>query len=48
MAISTPEAVMKPAITGCDRKFAMNPIRKMPIPNSMTPDSAASVSAAAA
>ena len=48
MAISTADAVMKPAITGCDRKLAMKPIRNRPIPNSIAPDNAAKVSAAVA
>ena len=48
LAISTPEAVMNPAITGCDRKLAMKPIRNRPIPNSIAPDNAAKVSAAVA
>ena len=47
-AMITPDAVMNPAITGCDRKLAINPSRKMPMPNSISPDSNASVSAAIA
>ena len=47
-AISRPEAVMNPAITGCDRKFATKPSRNSPIASSIAPDSPASVSAATA
>ena len=47
-AIRTPEAVIKPAITGWDRKFAIQPNRSRPRPKSMTPERNASVSAAVA
>ena len=48
VAIKSPEAVMKPAITGWLRKLAMKPSRRRPRAISMIPDSSASVSAAAA
>ena len=48
VAISTPDAVINPAITGCDRKFAKNPRRSTPISVSMTPEIKARVMAAAA
>jgi hypothetical protein len=47
-AIRMPEAVMKPAITGWLRKFAMKPSRNTPISTSMRPDRKASTMAAAA
>ncbi len=46
-AIRMPEAVMNPAITGCDRKFATTPNRKMPMPSKIRPDSSARTAAAA-
>ena len=48
VAIRMPDAVMKPAITGCDRKFARKPSFSTPITTRIAPDSPASVSAAAA
>jgi hypothetical protein len=48
VAMSRPEAVMNPAITGCDRKFARNPSRNTPITIRTRPDRNASVIAAAA
>ena len=41
-AIRRPAAVMNPAITGCDRKFARNPSRSTPITSSISPDRIAS------
>ena len=45
-AMITPEAVMNPATTGCERKFARNPSFSTPIATSISPDSSASASAA--
>ena len=42
----TPEAVMKPEITGCDRKLARKPSFRNPIAVSMMPESSASAIAA--
>ena len=46
VAMRTPDAVMNPAITGCDRKFARNPSRNNPITSSINPERKASVIAA--
>ncbi len=48
VAIRMPEAVMKPEITGCDRKLAMKPSRNTPITTRIRPDRKASTTAAAA
>ena len=47
-AIRMPEAEMKPAITGWLRKFARNPSLSTPSAISISPDSSASATAAAA
>ena len=47
-AIRMPDAVMKPEMTGCDRKLAMKPRRKMPMASNMAPERKASTTAAAA
>ena len=47
-AISTPEAVMKPAITGCDRKLARKPSFSTPSSVRNSPERNASVIAASA
>ena len=46
MAISSPEAVMKPEITGWLRKFARKPRRNTPRRSRKTPESSASTMAA--
>lgn len=46
-AMRMPAAVMKPEITGWDRKLARKPRRSTPISVSMPPDSSASTPAAA-
>ena len=48
VAIRMPDAVMKPAMTGCDRKLARNPSFKSPIASRIAPDSPARVRAATA
>ena len=45
-AMIRPEAVIKPAMTGCDRKLAMNPKRNTPITTKNTPDKKARAMAA--
>ena len=45
-AMIRPEAVIKPAMTGCDRKLAMNPKRNIPIATKNTPDKKARAMAA--
>ena len=47
-AISRPDAVIKPAITGWDRKLARNPSLKRPITVRIKPEMKASVIAAIA
>ena len=47
-AIMTPDAVIKPAITGWDRKLAKNPSLNTPIASKIAPDRNASVRAATA
>jgi len=46
VAMRMPLAVMKPLMTGCERRLARNPSRSRPRTVSMTPDRAASVTAA--
>ena len=48
VAMMMADAVMKPVITGCERKFATKPRRKSPISVSMPPESRASRMAALA
>ncbi len=47
-AMMIPDAVMKPAMTGCDRKLATNPSLNRPIASKITPERAASDRAATA
>ena len=47
-AMMMPEAVMKPEMTGCERKLAMKPSRKIPMARRIRPDRAASRMAALA
>ena len=42
-AIINPDAVMNPEITGCERKFVINPSFKIPITSKIKPDSVANI-----
>jgi hypothetical protein len=47
VAMMMPDAVIKPEITGCDKRLARKPSRSTPINSNISPDRSASTSAAA-